>query len=338
MKILDKHFFSLKMDCLAFMSFIPICLLFYFFFETTLFSLPKQPPIWFFILGWTLVDGSHVYSTFLVSYADESMFTKLKTVFLGVPLALLVSGFLFQYSGDPTYFYYFLAYLAMIHFIRQEYGWMKIATHFDSSSPKWLKHLDITTSYAMTILPMLWYTRKTEKAFWYQSGDLVSTPDFLSSISLPLFWFVVMVFLCANAFHIYKTRTINISKCLVFINTFFGWYVSRVFVQNTYLAVWLSIFHHGLPYYFLVFKAERVSRKIKILESIGNYKYPLMYLSCAAVFYLFLHAHSGNHFVQKLEENVVLKSVIYAIAVMPQMTHFILDAFVWKKKYGLQKL
>src|SRR5687768_6645822 len=104
MRLLGKYFFSPKIDILAFATFIPIYLLYCLFFETGFFSLPANPPFIFFVLGWTLVDGSHVYSTILVSYSDRSVFEKLKLVMILVPVLLLITAFAFQYSGDPQPF------------------------------------------------------------------------------------------------------------------------------------------------------------------------------------------------------------------------------------------
>lgn len=335
MQILHKHFFSLKTDILAFTSFIPVYLLYVLFFETGWFAIPQEPPFLFFLLGWALVDGSHVYSTILVSYTDKNIWQQLKPLFLIVPLMLFVSAFAFKYSGSPQYFFYFLAYLAMIHFIRQEFGWMKIASRLDASAPKWLYYIDVNTSYLMTSLPMLWFLRESNAGFWYQKGDLFTIPDSLGQWALYLYWPVITIFLVGNILHTFRTKKINVSKFLVFINTFFGWYMAKVFVQHPYLALWLMIFHHGLPYYFIVFKTERVTQKLKFLDMTGRFKYPLIYLGCVCVFVLFFFSHSGNLYIVNLKKDFFFGSLVYAIAVVPQMTHFILDGFIWKKKYGL---
>jgi hypothetical protein len=336
MRPLGKYFFSLKTDILAFTSFIPIYIIYALCFETGWVQLPPSPPFHFLLLGWLLVDGSHVYSTLLVSYTDKDIWERLKPLMIGVPIFLVVTAFAFRYSGSPELFIYFLAYLAMIHFIRQEFGWMKIATRFDPAAPAWLQHLDKTTSYAMTILPMLWFTRESQKGFWYQSGDLIAIPDGIATFALNSYFPLITLFLAANFYHSYRTKTINISKYLVFINTFFGWYMAKVYVQNIYLAIWLMIFHHGLPYYFIVFKTERVTKKISFFEKLGKLKYPVLYLLCVGIFYLFLYGHS-NPYAAHLKKNEFLKALLYGISVMPQMTHFILDGFIWKQKYAIVK-
>lgn len=336
MKLLGKYFFSPKIDLLAFCSFIPIYFLFLLIDKTQVIQLPKNPPFLFLLWGWIIVDGSHVYSSLLVTYGDKDMYRQLKTYMWGIPLVIMVTAFTLSYIGKAQYFYYLLAYSAMIHFIRQEFGWMKIASKLDSSTPKWLYYTDVCTSYSMTILPLLWAIRDTVVAQWYRPGDVFGVPLVVAEWALKCFWPIVSVFLLANAYHTFKTKTFNSSKMLVFLNTLFGWYIAKTFTTNPYLAGWFFIFHHGLPYYFIVFKTERVSSQYNWVKSIGKFKFPIMYLGCVLVFYLFLMAHSGNSFVYALKKShPIFFSLVYCISIMPQLTHFILDGMIWKKKYGL---
>ncbi len=299
-------------------------------------NLPSNPPPEFFILGWFLVDGSHVYSTLLVSYSDPEMFRKLKPILIAVPLSIFALAFVSHFSGYRSYFIIFLAYLAVIHFIRQEFGWMKLATRLDPSCPRWLARLDIFSSYAMTILPMLWFLRNSGPAHWYEKGDMVAVPDIIGNTALNLYLPVVFVFLAGNIWHSYKTKTINSTKFLVAINTFFGWYMAKIHVQNAYIAVWLLIFHHGFPYYFLVFKTERITAT-GWRARLGPLRVPAMYLTCVALFGAVFYFPQLIGSPQELKSIPHLKSAIYAFAVFPQASHFILDAYIWKKKYGLVK-
>lgn len=335
MKLLGKYFFSAKIDFLAFCSFIPIYFLFTFIDKTQVIQLPKNPPFLYMLWGWIIVDGSHVYSSLLVTYTDKDMVRQLRPYLWGIPIAIMAAAFTLSFTGQSQYFYYFLAYVAMIHFIRQEFGWMKIASKLDSQAPKWLFYTDVGTSYAMTILPLLWTIRETVVAQWYRPGDVLGVPLFVAEWALKLFWPIVSIFLAANAYQTYKTKTFNLSKMLVFLNTLFGWYIAKTFIQNPYMAGWFFIFHHGIPYYFIVFKTERVSSNVGWLQALGKFKFPVMYLGCVIIFYCFLMGHSGNSFIASLKKDPFLFSLVYCISVMPQMTHFILDGMIWKKKYGL---
>lgn len=335
MQLLGKSIFSQKMDVVAFCSFIPIYGL-YFLLQALGITLPENMPAEFFILGWTLVDGSHVYSTFYVSYIDKGVKEKLKLHLIFIPLLIYLTAFGLTYAGSQASFITILAYAAGIHFIRQEFGWMKIATRLDKAAPTWLNWIDKFTVYGMTIFPIVYFFRASNDGFWYQKGDIFLFPDTFSNIVIMFFWPTVIVFLVANLYHTFKTKVFNLTKFLVFINTFFGWYVAKVVVGNPYLAVWLVIFHHGLPYYLIIFKTERVSQNLPILKSLEKLKYPAMYLSCAGFFLIWYSFHWEWDFISSMKKAApILSAAIYASAVTPQFTHFILDGFIWKRKVGL---
>ena len=61
-----------------------------------------------------------------------------------------------------------------------------------------------------------------------------------------------------------------------------------------------------------------------------------MYLSCAGFFLVWYTLHWDNNIVATLRKlSPFLQAAIYASAVTPQFTHFILDGFIWKRKVGL---
>lgn len=335
MRIINRHFTTLALDSVAFTSFIPVYLLSLLAYSLPGVEIPASPPFTFILLGWLLVDGSHVYSTLLVSYTDPEIRRSLRGVLIATPICLFAIAFGLHLSGHREKFIIFLALLALVHFIRQEYGWMKLASRFDPETPLWLHRLDSLTSYGMTCLPMLWFLRDSQMGFWYQSGDLFNVPDPIGDAALNLYFPVVAVFLLGNFWHIVKTRRLNVSKFLVFVNTFFGWYMAKVHAPNGYVATWLLIFHHGLPYYFLVFHRERVSRPF--LERLGGLRWPVLYLGCVLAFGVFYYTISLNPQAMALKNVPVVSSFLYAMTLLPPMTHFVLDGFIWRKKYGLLK-
>jgi hypothetical protein len=333
MRILDRHFFSLKFDLIAFTSFIPIYLLH--FVASSHFHLPEKPPQIFYVLGWSLADGSHVFSTLFVTYFDKDMRKAIRPWLLGIPVFFVVMNFILHYTGNIWPFFVMLAWLSMIHFIRQEYGWMKIATRFDPDAPAWLTKIDLFSSYGMTILPMLAFTRPSQAGSWFTKGDITGTPEIVGEWALHLCLPVAALFFVTNAWHAWKTRTLNLSKYLVFLNTFFGWYMAKIYVATPYIGVWLVVFHHGIPYFFLVFKNERVTRNVNWLHRLGAYKYLLLYLFCVL---LFLSGLYSEYYLKIFNMTPLMQTVVFAFGMTPQIIHFLIDGFVWKKKYGLVKI
>jgi hypothetical protein len=303
--------------------------------HSSLIALPAQPPPFYFLFFSLFVDGPHFFSTSYVTYGDSQIFRQLKLLMIATPLLILSAGFVFHYTGHSHYFYMFAAYCAVLHFIRQEFGWMKISSRFEKNAPRWLYHVDVNTSYAMTIIPFLWYTRKSHLyGYWFRQGDLFSVPDSFATMALTFYFPIVAIFLLANAYQTYRTRTFNLSKFMVFLNTLFGWYIARVFVKDLYLGIWLVIFHHSIPYLFVVLKHERASKKMNWLKDLGKYRIPILYITCFLAYTVY-HFLTESEWIREMKNQEIMNAMILSFIAIPGLTHFILDAFIWKKKYGL---
>src|ERR1700712_3035046 len=74
--------------------------------------------------GWVililLIDVAHVYSTLYRTYFDPQLFRKYRAPLLFIPLIGFIVGTLLYWQG-ALLFWRLLAYLAVFHFIRQQY-------------------------------------------------------------------------------------------------------------------------------------------------------------------------------------------------------------------------
>ncbi|MAX67115.1 MAG: hypothetical protein CME66_09290 [Halobacteriovoraceae bacterium] len=299
-------------------------------------SLPQTPPFFYFLLGWIAVDGSHFFSTIFVTYLDKDIRQRLKAQLIIIPFVLIVGASTLNFFGYKNIFILILGLSAAYHFIRQESGWMKIASRLDSKAPSWLQKIDILTSYCMTILPLAWTIRMSNNGHWYEKGDLIYLPDHISELLIQLFWPVIIVFILSNIYHCYQTKIFNLSKLYVFINTLMGWYIPRVILENPYLSVALITLHHGVPYFFIVFKHERISQNSKVFNKLKKYKYILFYLASVSLYFAFYYIMFVlPAFISFKNFNNFTQSVAYGILIAPLMTHFLLDSYIWKRKYRL---
>ena len=91
-------------------------------------------PLWAWISFVLLVDVAHVYATLFRSYFDKKALAKNGALLLFVPLACWGVGTLL-YSIDGLLFWRVLAYLAVFHFIRQQYGFMMLYSRKDPAMP-----------------------------------------------------------------------------------------------------------------------------------------------------------------------------------------------------------
>src|SRR5262245_32015984 len=80
---------------------------------------------WAWIPGVLLIDVAHVYSTGFRVYADPDELKRRPWLYGIVPVAGLILG-IALYSEGELVFWRVLAYLAVFHFIRQQYGWVAL--------------------------------------------------------------------------------------------------------------------------------------------------------------------------------------------------------------------
>src|SRR3990167_5612278 len=80
-------------------------------------------PLWVWVCFVLLVDVAHVYATLFRTYLSPQAFKKNKTLLLTLPAVAWIGGSLL-YSLDGIFFWRALAYLAVFHFIRQQFGFV----------------------------------------------------------------------------------------------------------------------------------------------------------------------------------------------------------------------
>ena len=123
---------------------------------------------WTFLLAIVFVDVAHVYATLFRTYLHPSALKKNLHLLLGVPLTLfLVASIIHGIS--PFGFWRTMAYLAIFHFIRQQYGLICLYQK-DSTA----RRLDGFFIQAFPILAVLHWHLSGQKQFsWFISGDLL---------------------------------------------------------------------------------------------------------------------------------------------------------------------
>ena len=77
-----------------------------------------------FISGVVLVDVAHVWSTAFVVYLDPAEWRRRPAIYAGVPVACFAAGVAVYAWGGEGPFWTAIAYLAVFHFIRQQFGWV----------------------------------------------------------------------------------------------------------------------------------------------------------------------------------------------------------------------
>ena len=85
----------------------------------------SESPEWVWLVGVLLVDVAHVWSTAMITYLNPAELRRHAARYWLVPSVSWVLGVLVYALGGAGLFWRCVAYLAVFHFVRQQYGWMR---------------------------------------------------------------------------------------------------------------------------------------------------------------------------------------------------------------------
>ena len=297
-----------------------------------------------------LIDVAHVYSTLYRTYFDKTIFVQQKSRLIIIPFLSFVAGVLL-YTGSPQVFWSILAYLAVFHFIRQQYGFMRIYARKENSNLL-SRRIDIITIYTATVYPILYWHFAGDRVFnWFVEGDFIKlkVPDQLFLLTKILYLLVLFIYLIKEVILITRTGNINIPRNAVVAGTVASWYFGIVYFNGDMAFTLLNVVSHGVPYMALVWifgkrnalKDEQAGRFVKAVFS----KYGLV-IFLGLIFFL-AYVEEGLWDITLWKEHTSifsvfhisdikpgdgLLSIIVPLLALPQITHYIIDGFIWRIK------
>ncbi|MGN6639357.1 MAG: hypothetical protein ACTHJ8_10635 [Mucilaginibacter sp.] len=314
------------------------------------FKNSDEMPVAYWVILIVMIDVAHVYSTLFRTYFNPSAFRRQHPVFIAIPIFCYIGGvLLYLYSGGL--FWRVLAYLAVFHFIRQQYGFMRIYSRKEQQT-KVVKFIDTMAIYIATIYPMLyWHFAGIHKNFnWFVEGDFVlSKSEWLLTISQWAYCGIIIIYIIKEIYLILRNRQFNLPKNLLLAGTFLSWYFGIVFYNGDIAFTTLNVVSHGIPYMALVWLNEKKryktvhERKSSLLKlTFSTYGGVIIFIGLLIIFsYLeeglwdgLIWREHGNFFrlftvLPTITTNLLLALVVPLLA-LPQSTHYVLDGFIWK--------
>ena len=298
--------------------------------------LHEESPEWTWVYAVLLVDVAHVWSTGFRAYFDLEEFKKRPGLFIGVPLfSLLVS--LGLYSLGSWVFWRSLAYMAVWHFIRQQYGWVALYRRRAGEPRNWEFYLDSAAIHAATLYPLLWWHAHLPRRFWwFLEGDFARLPADWVEFVAPVYWLVLAAY-ATKALRAYREGRGHPGKDTVVFTTWLCWYLGIVVFNSDYAFTVTNVLIHGIPYMALVFwyrqKARgeerprfRVSQVVVPLLVIWILAFGEEMLWDRAVW------HERNWLFGDSWDLSQWRAFLVPLLAVPQLTHYILDGFIWKRK------
>lgn len=286
------------------------------------------------------IDVAHVYASLFKTYLNKTEVSKHKKLFIVVPcICLLLSMGAFIVSKE--FFWSILAYIAVFHFIRQQYGFMRL---YSRNEPKnKLKLLfDKVVIYNATVFPMLFWFLNPDRNFnWFVSNEFFqSNQPQISNILFICFLLIFSAYIILLVYDFVKTKRLNIPKNLLILGTYISWYLGIVHYNNELIFTTFNVVSHGIPYMALVY-----FREIKPNKK-GNFY--LLFFQTKYLVVVFLLILLGLAFLEELiweltvwEEHFQLTEFYISdtfhfiwipLLTLPQLTHYVLDGYIWKSK------
>jgi len=173
------------------------------------------------------VDVAHVYASVFRTYLDPRPATS-AGLWL-VPLICWVVGAVL-YSMQALYFWRALAYLAVFHFVRQQYGFSMLYARDEKGNSKWFRAIDKLSIYAATLYPLFfWHTHQPRNFNWFVEGDFFSfSGGTIDKLGLGLYVLILATYLGKELWITWRNKFFNIPRNLIFVSTALSWFVGIV--------------------------------------------------------------------------------------------------------------
>ena len=116
----------------------------------------EDTPEWTWIGAVLLIDVAHVYATGFRVYFDRDELSRRPWLYGLTPLLAFLVG-LAIYSESPLWFWRILAYMAVFHFVRQQYGWVALYRSRGKETGRIGYWIDASAIYLATLYPLIYW-------------------------------------------------------------------------------------------------------------------------------------------------------------------------------------
>jgi len=301
--------------------------------------LNDDSPDWTWVTAVLLIDVAHVWSTSFRVYFDAQEFKRRVWLYSLVPVFGYAVGVALYSEGELT-FWKALALVAVFHFVRQQYGWVALYRRKAGETDNLTWWIDAAAVYLATVYPLaFWMTRLPRKFEWFVPDDFFSLPQIVEQVLFPLYVLTLTAYFAKSIYLYFAEGFLNVGKDIVVATTAVCWYVGIVYFNSDYAFTVTNVIIHGVPYFALIYFYARRRR-----ETAGR-----IYQTLSANWLVFLATLWALAYTEELfwhrgvwhEKNWLfgadwnwgnLKIFLVPLLAVPQLTHYVLDGFIWRKK------
>lgn len=294
--------------------------------------------LWWLVLV-LAIDVGHVYSTLFRFYWERSTFLKYKTLLVIIPSVCFVIGFSIH-AFDSSLFWRILAYAALYHFIRQQYGFIRLYSRKQKKNniSTWI---DVVSIYNATLYPILyWHLHLTDSLNWFTPHDFIAISlKNMDNVFLLIYLGILGAYIIKEIFSSINASDINIPKNGIMLGTYLSWYAGIVLFHGDLAFTLMNVVAHGIPYMGLIwlYGTKKDSSGFSFgwsgLAIFASTLLLLAYFEESLWDILVWKDHPTIFPFFTMNDpinNSLLLSVIVPLLVLPQLTHYVLDGFIWR--------
>jgi hypothetical protein len=296
-------------------------------------------PEWSWITGVLLVDVAHVWSTAYIVYLDPVEWRRRPELYLAVPVAAYVAGVGLYACGEGV-FWRVIAYLAVFHFVRQQYGWVMMYRARNGERDRLGRWLDGATIYMATLYPLIWWHARLPRGFaWMRDGDFIAgVPAWIADVA----GWIYVALLASYIVRAFVARPVAWGKHLVVATTAACWYVGIIATNTDYAFTVTNVFVHGIPYLALVYMYSRAASREPISkDGVGARVLRRGLVAFLATLWLVAYVeelvwdkaiwHERSYLFGGGLDVGIAAILIAPLLAVPQLAHYVLDGFLWRR-------
>lgn len=302
---------------------------------------------WHWVALVLCVDVAHVWSTLAVTYLKPGELRRRPALYLLTPLACFAVALAVHLVGGPAAFWRALAYLAVFHFVRQQYGLLRIYSRGAPEAP-WAGALSAAALYASVGAPLLLWHLDPDRAFhWFAEGDFVDLGSLLGNgltnalrTAVPLGLVAVLAaFGLKELAHARRTGAPQWGRAALVSCTALTWWTGIEVAHGDLAFTATNVLAHGLPYLAIVYWSRHITAPLP------EPRVPVAWAVALAAILMLAWVEEGlwagllwrEHeevfgpfFALPALESPPAVSLAVAVLAVPQLTHYVLDGVIWK--------
>ncbi len=301
---------------------------------------PIGPASWLLlVVGF---DVAHVYATLYRTYLDLRERAAHGALLVLVPLFCWL-GATAVHALSPALFWTLLAYTAVFHFVRQQYGLMMLYSLPADRATRARRWLDGAMIAAATGYPLVyWHTHLPRSFVWFIDGDFIPLPAAVEPAARLAYAAIAVAYLASQSYRLARGEPLNVPRQAVVLGTALSWFVGIVAYDGDLAFTATNVIAHAVPYMALVwaYGENREQLRRARLRLFRAALAPVLLATLVALAYLEEGLWDGFVWREHPTLFAAFRSLpalagpwlnlAVPFLILPQLTHYVLDGFIWR--------